>query len=364
MLKVEKLSTNYHLVIGIVFFAFTLFFFTILFPKGVAPLIISMPETGEYRVFMTSFFHFLKSSNLNRLYDIQDKSVPSPGSIKTIEQINSGKTNFGIVQANTGISSDNVRSIAYVFPEVLFWLSNNPKIVNPYKIKEFIPEPFTIATLEKGSQTYEDLKKVMAFYKYEELIDYKIIEGDHEQGLNKLMSGEVNFVFFISGLGNKFLRDLIEFNNESIRLIPLLNRKAITLRIPGYTPYDIYSGLYGEHFDTYKTIATRATLVCSAHLTEDLVFEMTKDLFRHQAFLKNQFVYLELFPVSNIDQAFFPIHDGARRFFEDDKSTWYDYSVDILVLIGAIFAPIASGVQFIKWIKIRLHNRRITREGK
>ena len=223
------------------------------------------------------------------------------------------KRTSGWWQANTRVEADGVASIAYVFAEVFLIVVKSGHEVDLTNLGP----GFTVATLREGSQTYEDMKRVMQFYGYEEGKDYSILEGNYKQGLKSLRSGEANLAFFISGLGNELIDR--ELRSGKLRLLPIKHREAIMLLNPGYRLYRLPAGLYGNEFPEYDTLATRAVLVCDEDLDERLVYDLTRELFTHRSFLSEGYVFLELEEVSVGDQIYFPTHSGAFRYFQRDS---------------------------------------------
>lgn len=309
--------------------------------RAYVTLSVSTLRDGEYSRFMEVLEGFLNDPSSH--IKIQSKE-DSSGSIATIKQLSSGAADLGIVQANIGESVTNVSGITYVFDEVLFLLTTASNLVtSPYDLKNAsLKGPFKIASLPKGSQTYLDLQALLKFYNYEIDKDYKIVGGTYQEGLDRLRNKDVDYAFFISGLGNTTIRESLQNPENKIRLIEPTNREAFIRLRPEYSEYRIPQGFYGKNSVDYKTIATRALLVCRTDIGESVVCDLTGYLFQNQIQLRQQFAFLTLKPWTESEDLVFPLHPGSRRYFDKDKPGYFER-------LATKYEPI---VQFIIWTPI------------
>lgn len=317
---------------------------------------VSELDSGEYQRFMDSLFKFLETTDATHNFPLQRINVRSPGSLKTLSQINSDLSDLGIVQANARGSADQVRSIAYVFKEFVFFLSKD-QVKDPYHIQKPIKaNSFRVATLESGSQTYKDVKRFLEFYGYKDK-EYELVPGSHKKGLNRLEGGEVHFAFFVSGLENEDLKRVLSNEQSGIHTVTIKHPEALAQNLPGYETDTIPAGFYGKSFKKYPTIATRATLVCSARLNEDLIFYLTQDIFTRRSLFADQFHHLELAKVPETEHVFFPPHPGARRYFEMDRPgllVRHQGEIGIfLSLIGVLVSLYGTGLMHPLWGRFR-----------
>lgn len=317
---------------------------------------VSKLDSGEYQRFMDLLFSFLDTTGATHNFPLQRIDVRSPGSLKTLSQINSDLSDLGIVQANVRGAADQVRSITYIFKEFVFFLSKYQE-KDPYNIQKTIKaNSFRVATLDSGSQTYEDVKRFLEFYGYKGK-EYELIPGSYEKGLNRLEGDEVHFAFFISGLGNEDFKRVLSNEQSGIHTVTIKHPEALAQSIPGYETDTIPAGFYGKNFKEYPTIATRATLVCSARLNEDLIFYLTQDIFTRRSLFADQFRYLELAKVPETEHVFFPPHPGARRYFEMDRPgllVRHQGAIGIfLSLIGVLVSLYGTGLMHTLWGRFR-----------
>ena len=135
--------------------------------------------------------------------------------------------------------------------------------------------------------------------------------------LAKFMSGDIDAFFYTAGHPNKEIK-FATFSVRGVRLVPLENVEALLSASPFYSSALIPSDTYPRAANNIdiKTVGINATLVTSAQVPEDVVYELTKAVFKNvenSTEFRNEFG--ALYGNAYLDGLTAPIHPGAQRYF-------------------------------------------------
>jgi len=174
---------------------------------------------------------------------------------------------------------------------------------------------------------------------------------DFEQAAQELMKGEFDVAFFLAGLHTEVLRTLLQQNSE-FQLLPIENTASLKTLFPYLESLTIPPAIYPNVQNEIQTIGTHTVLVASTALGESEAYEITKKLTEHSQDLLWD-VPLNLARTTDNDpskELFYPVHDGARRFFAHNPPFFLD--VAMLTGIGAYFSIIyASYVMLLEFFR-------------
>lgn len=91
---------------------------------------------------------------------------------------------------------------------------------------------------------------------------------------------------------------------------------------PYYAAYTIPAGTYDGLNEDVQTITVKATLICSANLTDECAYNIVKSIFENKATITNLHA-----KGAELDLAFategiaVPFHDGAAKYFAENDIT-------------------------------------------
>lgn len=160
-----------------------------------------------------------------------------------------------------------------------------------------------------------------------------------DQAAHALINGEFDVAFFLAGLHAEMLKSLLQQNGE-FQLLPIAKTESLETLFPYLESLAIPPAIYSNAQNEIQTIGTRTVLVASTALGESEAYEITKKITEHiQDLLWD--VPLNLARVIDNDPSkdlFYPIHDGARRFFTHNPPFFLD--IAMLTGIGAYFSVI------------------------
>lgn len=162
---------------------------------------------------------------------------------------------------------------------------------------------------------------------------------DFEQAAQKLINGEFDAAFFLTGLHTDILKDLLQHDSE-FQLLPIANTASLRTLFPYLESLMIPPAIYPNVQSEIQAIGTHTVLVASTTIGESEAYEITKKLTEHiQDLLWD--VPLNLARNTDSDPSkdlFYPIHDGARRFYSHNPPFFLD--IAMLTGIGAYFSVI------------------------
>jgi len=170
-------------------------------------------------------------------------------------------------------------------------------------------------------------------------VDRKGHTLDFDQAAQELINGKFDVAFFLAGLHTEVLKSLLQQNSE-FQLLPIAKTESLKTLFPYLESLAIPPAIYPSVQKEIQTIGTHTVLVASTELGESEAYEITKKITEHiQDLLWD--VPLNLARIVDNDPSkdlFYPIHDGARRFFSHNPPFFLDMAM--LTGIGAYFSII------------------------
>lgn len=141
------------------------------------------------------------------------------------------------------------------------------------------------------------------------------------ESVNALRDGKIDAFFWSSGLPAGAVLDLASTPGRRIRLLPTAELLPAMERAHGegvYYALEIPAGTYPGMEEGVPTIAFGSALAVAAELGDELVYEITRALFRHQPELAAIHPEAEkLSPAAAVRGSPIPYHPGAERFYRE-----------------------------------------------
>lgn len=282
-------------------------------------------ETGTYfaigNVMATTLNPLLQGSSL--------KVVVSGGSQDDIIRIEDGEAQLGTVQndvmsyamngtetfADLGACT-NFRAISGMYAEICQIITTDPSIQTVADLKGK-----TVSVGDAGSGVEFNARQILAAYDLT-FDDVKVVNSSFTDSASSLKDGKIDAAFITAGAPTVAVTDLATTNEIAVVSMDDAHADKLISEHPFYTKATIPAGTYtGVDTDT-ATVAVRATLIASADLSEDVVYELTKALFENQQTMSgahDKFKELSLeHAMDGIDVEF---HPGAQKYYEE-KGVW------------------------------------------
>ncbi len=164
-----------------------------------------------------------------------------------------------------------------------------------------------IDVLETAGITLDDIKP-----------QYQSFEDSKES----LKDGKIDAAFIVAGAPTTAITELATTNGVSLINIDGELRDEIIENCPYYVEYDIPAGTYPGQDEDIQTISVKATVIVSADLDEDTVYNMTAAIFDHAEDIAKENAKGEELNLTNATEGMeAPFHPGAARYYQEHGIT-------------------------------------------
>jgi TRAP transporter TAXI family solute receptor len=278
------------------------------------------------------------------------------GSRDSMERLNRNEVDLALAQNDTpGLGS--VRSIALLFPEVLqLYVRDEASVCRVGQLRGK-----RISTLPEGSGTASSLENLLEHYRSTPDANFaEIVYSEPNQAHEKFRDRQVDAAFHIIALG-EVAKDCIGPSlRTGGRLLPVEQIAALKWEHPYLEPATIPKGFYGGYpplpQTDIPTAAVRAVLLVREGLDHDIVCQITRTLYEH----RNELITANSLAVhmsrpNKPEEMLFPLHRGARAYYNRDKPGILITYADLLTLSFSVTVLCVSGI----WhLRLRLAQRR------
>ncbi|KPK44392.1 MAG: hypothetical protein AMJ65_03160 [Phycisphaerae bacterium SG8_4] len=278
------------------------------------------------------------------------------GSRDSMERLKQNKVDLALAQNDTP-GQGSVRSIALLFPELLQLYVRDEAAV--HRVDQLRGK--RIATLPEGSGTACSLENLLEHYKSTPDEDFaEIVHADPNQAHTMFRDGQVDAVFHIIALGD-IAKDYVGTSlRAGGRLLPIEQIEALRWAHPFLEPATIPKGFYRGYLPLpptdIPTAAVRAVLLARKDMDGDIVYQITRTLYEH----RNELITANCLAVhmsrpDKPEEMLFPLHAGARAYYNRDKPGILITYADLLTLSFSVTVLCVSGI----WhLRLRLAQRR------
>jgi TRAP transporter TAXI family solute receptor len=254
--------------------------------------------------------------------------VETAGSVSNIEAILSGEAPFGLTQAD--VEYQAVKGISE-------WKERGPQSDLRAMFSLYTDSITVVATPASGARTTRDLigKRIdighpdsggrrNAIDALDAIgVDWRagstILEESADDRSSRYLHGELDA--FFQTVGHPTMDILFAVNSvPGARLIELDNIEGLLAKHPYYAksviPVALYPGVANP--EDVETVGIRTLFVTSAHVSEDVVYAVTRAVFEDvQALGRYDPVLKDLTKPRMLEGATAPLHPGAARYFEE-----------------------------------------------
>ncbi len=147
---------------------------------------------------------------------------------------------------------------------------------------------------------------------------YQSFEGSKEA----LKDGKIQAAFIVAGAPTTAITELATTNGVYLINIQDELRDSILASCPYYAPLQIPAGTYPKQEEPVETITVKATVVVSADLDEDTVYNMTAAIFDHADEIAAENAKGNELTLENATEGMAaPFHAGAARYYAEHGVT-------------------------------------------
>ena len=286
--------------------------------------------TGNYHTVGSALRRIL--ANEPATGELQFDERTSSGSVSNINAIAKGDIQFGIAQADhqyqaingLGEWSDNgaqteLRAIFNLYADAVTLVAGADTDIR--SMEDLVGKRVDIGA--PGSGTRSNAMDVLHAAGIDMETDIEVSEASVDDRLAMFMGGEIDAFFYTVGHPNKEIK-FATFSVRGARIIPLKNIDSMTTSSPFYSRVSIPSGTYpmARHGVDIETIGVYATLLTSAHVSDDVVYAVTKAVFENvESSADFQHEFKALLNGQYLEGLTTPIHPGALRYYREAGMT-------------------------------------------
>jgi TRAP transporter TAXI family solute receptor len=251
------------------------------------------------------------------------------GSVYNVNTMRQGELDFGVVQSDVQYNALN-------------GIGDEFKDQGPYEDLRAVfalhPEPFTVlARADSGIATFDDLKgkrvnvsnpgagsratfEVLMAAKGWTMADFALAsELKSAEQSQALADNNVDAIAFVVGHPNGSIQEATTTTDAN--LIPVAGPEvdALLEENPYFSKAVISGGMYPGNPDDTATFGVRATLVTTADVSDEAVYQVVKAVFENfEEFKKLHPAFAELEKAEMVTAALSaPLHPGAERYYKE-----------------------------------------------
>lgn len=226
------------------------------------------------------------------------------------------------VQAFEGKPIGKLRGLAVLYPETIQILARKGQGIE--SVADLKGKRVYVGDI--GSGTEQDVKHLLAVYGLS-FDDLKApVRGSAGNAVGLLRDGRIDAMFYTVGLGASAITEAAQTAPIDLVAIPQAKIDELHKKYAFYTAVTIPSGTYPGIDHDVSAVTLKATLVASADLPEDVVYQFMNTVFnKHVQSFYNDIQNPNLKKFFTVKSALhgmpIPLHPGAVKFFRQQGVT-------------------------------------------
>jgi TRAP transporter TAXI family solute receptor len=260
----------------------------------------------------------------------------SGGSVENLNMLKSGEAQLGIAMANLTLFAHNgegkfegnkfedVRFVTALWPDVTQFVVTEDSGIN--SISDLKGKRFNVGGAGSGTEysskiiletvaglSFDDITpEHLGYFEASSAMQNAQLDGMNAEG--GIPTSAVSEV-----AASKTAVKILEFSDEDYKKI---NEVA-----PYYGQFTIPAGLYSGVDSDVKTVGIKSTLICSADLDEELVYNLVKSIYDNYDEIKDSHKALDAVTIEEALKGLppVPLHKGALKFYEEIGITVPDH---------------------------------------
>jgi len=222
-----------------------------------------------------------------------------------------GSNSFAEIGALTGF-----RVLCGLYPETIQIVSTNPDIKSVEDLKGK-----TVCIGDVGSGTYFNTIDILAAYGMT-LDDINVVYQSFGASTESLKDGKIDAAFTTAGAPTPSITELAAAKSINIVSIDDEHMEKLLADCPWYASITLPAGTYEGQAEDAVTVTVKATLVCSASVSDEVAYEIVKTIFENAEAItaqhaKGEYLSLE-FATEGIAV---PFAKGAAQYFAENGIT-------------------------------------------
>ncbi|MCT4595806.1 MAG: TAXI family TRAP transporter solute-binding subunit [Anaeromicrobium sp.] len=252
----------------------------------------------------------------------------SGGSVENLNMLKDGEAELGIAMGNLTLFAykgegkfkdnkfENVRFVTALWPDVTQIVVTEDANVN--SLSDLKGKRFNVGGAGSGTEysTNLILENVAG-------ITFKDIEAEHLgyfEASSAMQNGQLTGMNAEGGLPTSAVSEVFA-SKTKVKMLEFSNEDYDKLHdvAPYYGQFTVPSGLYSNLDKDVKTVGIKSTLIASADLDEDLVYELVKNIYENYDEISSSHKALEFVKLEEAIKGLppVPLHKGAVRYFKE-----------------------------------------------
>lgn len=171
---------------------------------------------------------------------------------------------------------------------------------------------------DAGSGTEFNATQILASYGIDINSDITKVNGSFSDAASSLKDGRIDAAFVTAGSPTTAIVDLTLGTTVNILSIDSSSADDLMSAYPFYTKTTIPAGTYSGIDEDIETVSVRATIIASNDLSEEIVYEITKELFENKDTLTaSNAKFGELDENTAVQGISVPFHSGAEEYYQE-----------------------------------------------
>ena len=168
---------------------------------------------------------------------------------------------------------------------------------------------------DAGSGVEFNARQILAAYgiTFDDINVSNLSFGDSADALK---DGKIDAFFCVAGAPTTAIVDLCTAKEINLLAVDDEHAAALAADYPFYTTYSVPAGTYASVQEDVQTVAVKAMFIVSDKLSEDTVYELTKELFENKDSIAHDKAS-ELSLDYAIEGISIPFHPGAEKYFKE-----------------------------------------------
>lgn len=246
-------------------------------------------------------------------------NLESMGAVYQLATVQSDVMTYAFEGTNSFAESGkltNFRVLCALYAETVQIVTIDPNIKSVADLRGK-----SVCVGDQGSGTYYNTVDVLAAYGMT-LDDINPVYQSFDASTESVQDGKIDAAFLCAGAPTPAVATLASAKNIRLVSIDDEHMQKLLADCPYYASYTIPAGTYDGLNEDVQTITVKATLICSANLTDDCAYNIVKAIFENKdAITKLHAKGAELDLSFATEGIAIPFHDGAAKYFAENNIT-------------------------------------------
>ena len=252
---------------------------------------------------------------------------PALGSVFNINAVNRGLLDFGVAQSDSNWQATNgtadwekkgpvekLRSVFSMHPETVLLVTRPDTGIA--EVADLKGKRVNIGNPGSGQRgNAEDVLRIYGIDQEKDINAEGLQQGDASRAL---VDKKIDAFFYTAGNPNAAIEEPAQSTDISILPLNSEGIKDFISDRPYYLMTSIQPGTYRGIDEPVETYATKATVVTSADLEEEVVYDVVKIVFENLDEIKSSYpAFKHLTPESMLEGLSAPLHPGAEKYYKE-----------------------------------------------